>query len=1173
MKKKLLICIPRLGKRTLMMKLCVLFILGFQLQLPARGFAQHERMDISVSGVSIENLIEQIKQRTGIGFLYNIQEVEKSGSVSVHMKNATVSEILDEAFKGKKLAYNVVNDVFVIKPVANQNTGPYVLKGKVLDENGLPLPGVAIVIEGTKIGTATDAKGLFTITSPTNTGTLMCSSIGYQSTNVKFVYEKGKDLSIKLKESVSKLDEVTVVAYGETTKREMTGSVSVVSSDELKGLPTPSISNLLQGRVPGMDVTNVTGAPGGGGTQVTIRGYNSLSVESGRRFSNPLWVVDGVPMNTFTSPVTGTNGLSDLNPETIESVQVLKDATATSLYGSRAANGVIIVTTKKGKKDQPAQFDVNFSQTYSILPEYPTITGGKAERDYRLQSLRNYRMPESWKYPTSYEDAYKNGGSVDYFAMKNFTVPEGYSLQDSLNPFYNNSTNFFKYYFQPGRVTNANIQTIGGNERMTYSVGLGYYDEKGILKNTGFNRANLMGNFNFTPIKRVSIDFRTSLSFSDRSRGQSEVGTGNDNIEIEVIPGNPIGLSSLLPGNNDVVGDALKNLQQITEKNTSYRLRNSFGLGVDIIEGLKLTANLSLDYVQNNRNNFAPSTTNKYKESVSMGEIGRDMTLLNEDLLTYKRTFDGNHNLDVMLGFSYQYDEGNYIGGSGQNGPSDLVQYVTEGGWPSHIVRENGEIQVYKNYSSNFIQKKMASYFGRVNYNYKQKYMVSVTLRRDGSSVFGRDLRWATFPSVGLAWNFSDESFMDWLPAMDFGKIRASWGVSGNQFHNAYLAYGVLEGWKPYNGQPALKPNFDEGFYNPNLGWEETAQYDFGIDMEFFNYRLSVTADYYNRTTKDLLYLSKFGGNHLGYLNQWVNAANLGNQGVEIEISYDIFRNKDLKWNLSVNMARNWNVFKGSHSGRDLVATSGEQNDFIIGKSIGSIMGLKTTGMIQSDNDMQYHFNSNGKLRPLAPQYVEGMYQPYYIPGDLNFVDVNGDGEISYKDYQHLGSSIPKLYGGIVNIFQWKNFDVNMLWSFSLGRDMINALKVESLTSGSSISGPIFADLSKTTFWQKEGDQSDYPFMAADSYNMNWSASVDRNVERVNYLKLKTLTVGYSLPTQWKKKSFIKDVRIFFSGENLLTITNYSGMDPETVDINTGFDQGIAYPLARKLTLGITIKL
>lgn len=1050
----------------------------------------------------------------------------------------------------------------------------FVIKGKVVDAAQKPLPGVAVVLDSTKLGTATGATGEFMLSVPTSRGTLIFSSIGFKTKKVAFKDVPVQTLTVQLDEDVSKLDEVTIVAYGETSKREMAGSMSVVKADDIKNIPTTSIGNLLQGRIAGMDVTNVSGAPGGGGTQVTIRGYNSLSIESGRRFSNPLWVVDGVPMNSFTSPVTGTNALSDLNPETIESIQVLKDASATSLYGSRAANGVILVTTKKGKKSQDAQFSVNLSSTYSVLPAYPTVYGGRGEREYRLKGVMNANgafyddKTNTYRYPTSYEDAWKSGDGIydgfwKYGASGN---EDGGVLQDSMNAFYNNSTNFFKYYFQPAEVWNANLQTNGGTERMTYSVGLGYYGETGILKGTGYNRLNLMGNFTFSPVDRLNIDFRTYLSSSDRSRGAGSEGLSTGN-EVETIPGDPLELSTLMPGNNAVLDKALKGLQGAKEKNNTYRLRNSFGLNVDILEGLNLSSTVSLDYSQDNRNYFAPSHLSEYKESVSTGEIARNVMLLNESLLTYKRKF-GDHSLDAMFGFSYELNQADHIGGSGQNGPSDLVEYVTEGGWPSHIIRENGDINVYKDYSSDFSEKKMMSYFGRLNYNYMQKYIFTATLRRDGSSVFGRNLKWATFPSVAVGWNFSEEGFMDWAEALDFGKLRASWGMSGNQFSSPYLAYGIISGGDPYLGSPSMSPNWMSGYYNPNLSWEETSQYDVGLELEFFNYRLTMTMDYYYRYTDKMLYEITLPGTHSGYANMWKNAAAVSNEGVELEIKYDIFRKKDLKWNISMNISKNWNKFRESHNGEDL-QTKGET--YVLGRPLGTIWGTQTDGYVQSNDEVQFYYNQFGSYVPFAK---DGFTEAYYIQGDVRMTDVNGDLKISSKDDVYLGSSLPKVYGGIVNQVQWKDFDLNMLWSFSLGRDMIYVPRTKSIgTESSDFLYPIFENLDKVTFWEKEGDVTDYPRLTMNNFNGSYSAYSDRSVERVNYLKLKTLTVGYTLPRRWTNKILIKDLRVFFSGENLLSLSNYSGLDPETVDLNTGIDNGKAYPLARRLTLGITIKL
>ena len=341
----------------------------------------------------------------------------------------------------------------------------YPVKGKVIDEKGIPLPGVTILLDSTSVGTVTRVDGTFSFTLQKAKGTLVFSFIGYES--VKKNFASGQTLTVTLKEKVSKLDEVTVIAYGTQNKRDVIGAMSTVKASDIKDIPSPSIANLLQGRVAGMNVTNMTGAPGGGGTSITIRGFNSLSIESTRRGSEPLWVVDGVPLLSFTSPITGSNTLADIDPSTIESVQVLKDAASASIYGSRAANGVILVTTKKGGLNQSAKFSVNVSQTYSFNPKLPELTGGKAERRLRLAALNNfaqaYYNPETntYQYVDNYYESYNEGLDYNYFWNQGYgtNVP---IYQDSLNPFYNNSTNLFKYYFRTGKVTDANIQLSKG---------------------------------------------------------------------------------------------------------------------------------------------------------------------------------------------------------------------------------------------------------------------------------------------------------------------------------------------------------------------------------------------------------------------------------------------------------------------------------------------------------------------------------------------------------------------------------------------------------------------------------------------------------------------------------------------------------------------------------------
>jgi TonB-linked SusC/RagA family outer membrane protein len=1166
------------------MKLTFILLIVGVLQLSANVYSQNGRMNVQVSEMELYDILWELQQNTDVVFVYRTSDLEGYEKVSLDKEDATLTEILDEVLANTDLEYKFDEDVVVISKrrveisaseevEEQQQKSNYKVSGKVTDEKGEPLPGVTVKLEGTYIGTATNIDGMFQFTSTTKSGTVIVSFVGKKTQKLTFV--AGTPLIVKLQEDHSNLDEVTVVAYGESKKREMVGSVTTIKSDEIKNVPAPTVSSLLQGRVAGMDVTNVSGAPGGGGVQVTIRGYNSLNTEVGRNFSNPLWVVDGVPMQSFTSPVTGTNALADLNPETIESIQVLKDASSTSLYGARAANGVILVTTKKGRKDQKGQFSVNISQTYSVLPEYPTVYGGKGERAYRLQAFRNHRKAYydsnlgQWVYPESAEEAYNQGWRAHYDNYWKYggawDSDNGDALQDSLNTFYNNSSDFFKHFYQKGKITNANIQTYGGSERTAYSIGIGYYDEEGIAVNTGFSRANLMGNFSAKPVDGVNVIFNNSLSYTDRNKGvtNSQLASG---VGVDLVAGNPYALSTLLPSTSDVLDNALAQIKKVKEKNVSYRVRSTFGVDVDLLDGLKFSNKTSVDFSQNNRNYFAPSSLDNQGRTVSTGEVARNLMLLNESLLTYKYSLNETHNFDAMFGVSYQKDEHNYNGGTAKGGPSDAIHYVGDRGWPVFIDHGNW-VEGMKNYKSDFVEKKLMSAFGRINYNYSQKYLFTATVRRDGSSVFGEDVRWATFPSVGLGWNFSEEDFMDGFEWLDHAKLRASYGVSGNTFDNAYLSYGILNGYYPYNGRPTVRPEYDGGSYNPNLTWEETKQLDIGIDLNLFNYRLQVTADFYDRLTDQMLYKIQVPGNYSAYSSEWRNAAAISNQGLELELKYDVFRKEDAFWRVSFNIAKNWNKFKRSYNGKDLLDTDPEKlRYYVLGREVNAIYGYIFEGYYQNTDEVPTYYDGNGELRPVHPNYGPDYH---YAPGNSKFRDVNEDGVVNYKDQVYLGSSLPKMYGGLINEAKWKNFDLNMLISYSIGRDMVNAIGTSSLSTNLPLS-PIFKNLDNTTFWEKPGDETDYPMIAAERYNNDWSPVQDRFVETVNYVKLKSLTLGYTLPKNLFKKM---SLRFFFSGENLLTLTNYSGIDPETVDMTSGIDDGRNYPLARKLTLGLTLKL
>ena len=1170
--------IDKLARFHHVLGLCIPLLLLSVLSTAAVPSVQ-KTITLSGSNLSVKSIFYEIRKQTGYTVVYNNERLNQNRCLDMNVKNVHVNVVLDKVLEGTGLSYEYMDDFIVLSHqafVSDTIPAKYTtVKGWVCDSKKNPLPLVTIKLIGTSIGTSTTDKGWFQMTLPILKGNLEFSFVGYKTRVVPFSANKNDTLHVVLEEDMQLLDESVVVAYGNTTKRKMTGAVSVIKSEELEGIPASNLSNLLQGRVAGMDVSNISGAPGGGGSAITIRGYNSLDIELERRFSNPLWVVDGVPLNSFTSPITGTNLLADINPDMIESIQVLKDASSAAIYGSRAANGVIIVTTKKGKQNQKSSLSINVSQTWSILPKLPTVMTGRYERDFRLKALKNdlsaYLDMENqrYKYPENWEDNYLHpGGGMDALIHPKVSTNNGMFFQDSLNPFYNNSTNFFPMYYERGKVTNANIQSYGGSNTIAYSIGMGYYNEKGILKGSGFNRIDLNSNLNIKPINKLNIDLRLNASLSNRKQGY---GSFNSNFQgtpaIGVVPGDPYTLSSLYPGEGSAVWDhVLDQMKEIKEKNRSIRLRSNFKIGYDIIEGLNFSTSLAADYSINRRNGFTPSYLNSSKRSMSVGETGIDLMVLNENILRYDKKFGNGHDINAVLGFSYQYDQTEYNGGSGENSPSDQIYYVRPG-FPAlgdeRLTPTLSRKIALQHYLSNMTEQVLISYFARLEYNYMQKYLLSASLRWDGSSTFGENNKWGSFPSVAAAWTFSEENFIkDNLSWLNFGKFRASWGKSGKHFAAAYLALGTLQNGAPIEGNATLIPSWSTGVYNQKLTWEETDQYDFGLDLDMFNYRLGVTLDYYYRYTDKLLFPVSLPGEHNGYGSQWQNAAAISNEGIELLIRYDILKGRDYSWRLSVNGSRVWNRYEKSYNHKD-------NSRGIIGKPLNGIYGYKTLGYINSQEEVPIYYNNVGMSAPLGGSR-------YYKPGDLKFVDVNGDNAISSKDYVYLGSALPKFSGGIVSEVRWRNFDLNFSMSFQLGRHIYNTVPGSSIIPNyNGLTHPIMIDTRDVSFWEKPGDNTDYAKLQNDvlmQFFPNEVSVIDRYVEKVNWLKLKTATLGYNLPREISRKLKMEQIRFFISGENLLTFTNYSGIDPEIVDIRTGVDDARNYPLARKFTMGLTLK-
>lgn len=1160
--------------------LVIMFVSSISLYANHAAWAQ--KVSIRVENVDLKTIIESIEQQTKLGFLYNEREIALVRNLTLNVTEMEVDKVLELLLKDSPLAFSIDKETILIArkdAVARDTTGTvekWTIKGKVVDVNKNVLPGVSVYIKGTTIGVATDVKGEYQMTLvPRKDLVLVFSFIGMKTKEL--AVKDQKPLDVVLEEDVSDLDEVKVVAYGKSTKREMTGAITSVKGEDMLSVPSSGIATMLQGRVAGMDVSNISGSPGSAGTVTVLRGFNSLNSEQ-RDLSSPLWVIDGVPISNMTSSVTGTNVLSELDPDMIESVEVLKDAAATSLYGSRAANGVIMVTTKKGKAGQKI-IKASVSYTYSYIPEYPTVFAGVEARRHILRALDNERSAyinsdlQVPVYPTSYVDAYRmaklySGGNASFGYWwgdgNESSVPATERvLQDSLNSFYNNSTNWFKKFFNVGKILNANLQASYGTKDFTVSSGVGFYDEKGIVRNTGFQRFTFLTNVAFVPVDYFSIGANFSVSYAKRKRNSDEMigGGQQDGRNLPKISTKPFETSPFLPSSGITEDKVLESIDGIDEKNEDIRLRTSLVLGLKFTDWLQLASTNSVGYGLSRNNRFSPSYLSRDKMNKSEGQTVENRMVLSENQLTFSKEFNEMHKVEAMAGFSIEYDQMNQMNGSGMNGPSDHVHYVNSS-YPDIYDPGWGAMSL-KSYYSDYTEATLISFLGRVKYSYMQKYLFEATVRRDGSSKFGKAKPWGTFPSVSAGWVFSDEGFMDILPVLDFGKLRFSWGQTGSQFSEPYLAYGQFASGDPFMGNATVKPNAISGLVNPDLSWETTDQYNVGLDLDLFNYRLGIVADYYSRLTKGVLLPVKLAGDYSIMTNRFENAGSIYNSGFEISVKYDIFRMTDFKWRVSVNFARNWNRFEDSYNGKDL-------ENYILGKPINAIRLLKSQGIIQSEDELQYKYIQNGNKVYLAPHNLTNQF---YTQGDIRYLDANGDGEISSADAVYVGSPLPKAQGGILTELKWRNFDLSMVFSYSLGRTIINASLANALTvDAQSIGGtPILADIRKYSFWEKTGDKSDYARLAYENGKNNFGSSSDMYIEKVNYLRMKNFVLGYTLSKEWTEKIHLSKVRVYVSGENLFTWTNYSGLDPESVDIMTGYDNNRTYPLNRKFTLGVSV--
>lgn len=980
------------------------------------------------------------------------------------------------------------------------------ITGKVTaKEDGLPLPGVSVKVTGTKIGTQTDANGNYTIMVSTSAKSLEFSFVGYLPQTISIGSKTSINASLEV--DSKQLSEVVVVGYGEQSKALLTGSQASVSAQEIKDAPILSTEQALQGRAAGVQVTQSSGTPGGG-ISVRIRGLSSISGSN-----QPLYVVDGVPINTgsYTQIAAGgqlTNSLSDINPNDIESIEVLKDAAAAAIYGSRASNGVVLITTKRGKAETTQVSFNSYYGTQSPRKKIPTLTG-----------------PE---YITFLNEALKNRyGSLDASAL---------GLDP--NPANAKTTVWQNEIFRNAPQQNYDISFRGGTDKTKFYVSGNYFNQDGIVIGSNYKRYSGKVNLDNQVSDKFKVGVSTyfSNSKSDRTNNDNNI-YGVVSAAVLLAPTIPVYNADGTYGKDPL--SSIDNPVASALEPTFYAINNRLlanGYGeYSFTPNLKLKSTFGIDYIFSKDRRYYPTTTN-----VGAGANGSDaegqnqeINYINENILSFNKTF-GDHTISAIAGMTFQ--KSNYES-----------LYGSATGFPGNDVRRLSAGAVKTDASSGGSSYGLVSYLSRLNYSFKNKYILAASIRVDGSSRFGANKRYGTFPSASAAWRVNEESFMKNIKSISNLKIRGSYGITGNQEIGNFTSLPLVRGGANYLQSPGLAPS---QLGNPDLTWENAKTIDVGLDLGLFKDRLNFTADYYDKKTDKLLQNRPLVGSS-GFLSIQKNLGSMDNKGLELAVNGDVIRNKDLTWNLGFNISFVKNKIT-SLEGAPFA--SGFASWVEQGQSIGAFRGYRVVGIFQTQADIAAAPTQSSATRP----------------GDLQFADLNGDGVITSADQEIIGQGLPKYYGGITTSVNFKGFDLTAFAQFVGGNSIYN--NTRAFAEGmNSIFGQYATTLNR---WTATNTNTTLPRAVWGDPNNNRRTST-RFLEDGSYLRMKNISLGYTFNKSLVQKLKLSSLRIYAASQNLFTITKYSGFDPEVStfsDTNTapGTDF-LTFPQGKTYTFGINI--
>lgn len=1089
-----------LAKTLLIMKLTAVILLSVSLQAWAEGYGQSVTVD--VENVPISKVFRIIEKQSNYVFFFDQSLIEKGEKVTVRARNRPLKDVLEECFSNQPFTYTIIGSMIVIKAKEKQareqeqvqDLDRMPVKGRVVTDKGLPLTGASIMLKNSSRGTTADADGNFFLEAEAG-AVLVVSYVGFKQKEI-VVQSSNTFLNVVLSAEDSEVENIVVIAYGRVKKSDLTGSVSQVKGSEISSYPTTNVIQALSGRASGVRVIQNNGTPGSA-ISVRIRGANSILGGN-----EPLYIIDGMP----STPTY-------LQSADIESMEILKDASSTAMYGSRGSNGVVLITTQSGKKNQPTRV--------------------KLDMGYSTQSItKKMKLLNPYQYVSLYNEQAANDGLAPYFTQQevdSFRNVKGTDWQDLI--------------LRRAPIYSTNISVSDGSEKTSIYLSGGAFMQEGIIPNSDYNRYSLRANINHEISPFATISLNTVYTRSDRSSQESQLGNrGGDmfggmlfappTVGPYTADGKYVRLNTVY----SFISNAIVNPVAIkNEVSNRYKVDD---IVANVNLNIKPVKNVTLRISGNIKNSNTRQDYFRNREPDALNSVGNASvntsqytSLLNENILNYKNVFGGKHSIDVVAGVIAQMDKSTTMNSG--NASDFLSNEVNTGSLQSAGVSGLP--------SSSYSKTVLASYVSRVNYGFLNRYLLTLSFRRDGFSPYAAENRWANFPSAAIAWRASKESFMQNVRVVSDLKLRASYGRTGNTSIDAYQSLNILQSYNTIFGDALSIGYAPKAEYPSKLRWEVTDQVDMGLDLALFNNKIRFTADYYQKQTKYLLNRIQLPTS-FGYETSLQNVGEISNRGVELGVDAVVLNQSDWKWDIAANISFNRNKVDKLYKGQDIVGSNiytGNINDYV------------------------------NLLREGLPVYVFYGYvaEGYTDNGLIKYQDKNNDGSINNSDRSVIGDPNPDFFYGLNSVTRFKNLELTVFIQGSQGNDLFNLNKASTLDLGWGLNQ---IEEVYTDHWTAGKTDAKYP-KPSSKINANFST---RFVEDGSYLKFKNIQLAYNFPMKsWGVKA-IKSAQLYVSAQNMIVITNYSGYDPEVNAYGSANSmvQGVdytVYPNSKSVTVGL----